>query len=496
MSDSGKAVFLSYASQDAEAAGRVAEELRAAGVEVWFDQSELVGGDAWDHKIRQQIRDCALFVPLISANTQARHEGYFRLEWKLAIDRSHLIAQDRAFLLPVVIDDTKSATARVPERFLEVQWTRLPGGETATTFCAQVKRLLASHATVAGGGDSGPASTRPATTRPRQSRLLAWLAGSAAALAIGGGTAWWSLRAPEETSAVRQLVIRARTIFEAGHLTRENLEAAERLINEARERDPTDGEVWAAASQVHTWYVFYKYDDSHGRKQRARADAASALNLAPDSFEARFAQACVLVDVVANADVRPEAEQLLRDLLRERPNDARVADHLGLLLRADGRTAEAAEFFLRAKNPAGAAWTYFETDDAVKARQALQQALPTDRSPDTLMLSALLEADVAEDLDAAQRALDEIPPSARMQDSIAGVQVSIALALGRRQRVLDWVETVLVQRQPRWQGLHAYARFGPAFDPLRGDPRFERLLRANLPEGAKPFSDSQAESSP
>src|SRR4051812_36282203 len=81
-----QAVFLSYASQDAEAARRVCEALRSAGVEVWFDQSELRGGDAWDAKIRKQIRECALFVPIISAHTQARAEGYFRLEWKLAAD--------------------------------------------------------------------------------------------------------------------------------------------------------------------------------------------------------------------------------------------------------------------------------------------------------------------------------------------------------------------------------------------------------------------------
>jgi hypothetical protein len=58
-----KAVFLSYASQDAEAANRICEALRAAGVEVWFDQNELVGGDAWDAKIRKQIAECGLFVP-------------------------------------------------------------------------------------------------------------------------------------------------------------------------------------------------------------------------------------------------------------------------------------------------------------------------------------------------------------------------------------------------------------------------------------------------
>lgn len=38
-----KAVFLSYASQDAEAARRICE----AFVEVWFDQSESHGGHTW-----------------------------------------------------------------------------------------------------------------------------------------------------------------------------------------------------------------------------------------------------------------------------------------------------------------------------------------------------------------------------------------------------------------------------------------------------------------
>ena len=68
-------VFLSYASQDAEAAARICEALRAAGVEIWLDKSELRGGDAWDAQIKKQIHDCALFVPLISAHTNARTEG-------------------------------------------------------------------------------------------------------------------------------------------------------------------------------------------------------------------------------------------------------------------------------------------------------------------------------------------------------------------------------------------------------------------------------------
>jgi hypothetical protein len=36
--NAGRAVFLSYASQHAEAARRICEALRAAGVEVWFSR--------------------------------------------------------------------------------------------------------------------------------------------------------------------------------------------------------------------------------------------------------------------------------------------------------------------------------------------------------------------------------------------------------------------------------------------------------------------------
>ncbi|MGH8201662.1 MAG: TIR domain-containing protein [Steroidobacteraceae bacterium] len=142
MAESTHAVFLSYASQDAQAAKTICEALRAAGIEVWFDQSELRGGDAWDHSIRRQIKSCALFIPVISSNTHERDEGYFRLEWKLAVDRSHLMSANRAFLLPVVIDETRDDDEQVPDHFRDVQWTRLPRGETPPAFVEHVARLL------------------------------------------------------------------------------------------------------------------------------------------------------------------------------------------------------------------------------------------------------------------------------------------------------------------------------------------------------------------
>src|SRR5215470_269704 len=134
------AVFLSYASQDAEAASRICSALRVAGIEVWLDQSELRGGDAWDRQIRKQIHDCRLFIAMVSAHTEARDEGYFRREWRLAVERAGDMSEGKAFLVPVVIDGTTERGAAVPDKFHELQWTRLPDGETTPAFVARIQK--------------------------------------------------------------------------------------------------------------------------------------------------------------------------------------------------------------------------------------------------------------------------------------------------------------------------------------------------------------------
>jgi hypothetical protein len=193
MTDPNKAVFLSYASQDAEAAQNLCNALRAAGVEVWFDQSELRGGDAWDQKIRQQVKSCYLFVPIISANTQSRKEGYFRREWNLAVARTLDMAEGMAFLLPVVVDGTSDAEALVPEKFREVQWTRLSVGGNTGSFVDLVRRLLAPDTTTPSGrsvGASAPPKSPTATASTRSARLpshsfMPWAVSAVVIIVIG-----------------------------------------------------------------------------------------------------------------------------------------------------------------------------------------------------------------------------------------------------------------------------------------------------------------------
>ncbi len=56
-------------------------------------------------------------------------------------DRSHLITAHEAFLVPVVIDDAGEDEEHVPEKFREVQWTRLPAGQTPARFIAHIRQL-------------------------------------------------------------------------------------------------------------------------------------------------------------------------------------------------------------------------------------------------------------------------------------------------------------------------------------------------------------------
>jgi TolB-like protein/predicted Zn-dependent protease len=199
------AVFISYASEDAEVAQRICDALKSAGIEVWFDQSELRGGDAWDNQIRKQIQECALFIPIISAHSQARLEGYFRREWRLAAERTHDMAVEKAFLVPVVIDDTPERYASVPQGFRDVQWTRLPSGVIPSSFVERVSRLLSKDRALAASGAASAnhanrvnfdQSTRKLPRR-RSFALVAVLVVVAAVIAVGyvaGGRFWTSKR--------------------------------------------------------------------------------------------------------------------------------------------------------------------------------------------------------------------------------------------------------------------------------------------------------------
>jgi tetratricopeptide (TPR) repeat protein len=450
MSESTKAVFLSYASQDSEAAQRICDALRTAGLEVWFDQNELVGGDAWDQKIRKQIKECALFVPIISPNTNARAEGYFRLEWKLAVDRSHLMADDQPFLFPIVIGDVTDATARVPDKFREVQWTRLRLDETPAELAERVTKLLSGD--VAGVADTGPGSTSPATGRRKKPERPAWLrhAWSVVILVL---FAYYGLRplwrkthseeaptkpvaeaAPEApVSAARQLTYRARDMsVEQYSSTAADFATAEGLIQKALEMDPNDAEIWAIASLFHTSVRTRGFDHAAGRREQARSAAERATRLAPDSVNALFA----LGRAQRDSD-RTAAEATFRRLLEIDPNHADALSQVAWICDQTDRFDEALALYDRvlALNPRDAALTryvryllFFHYGRFAEAEAEVRESVSLQPSANSVAGQAMVALTWRGDAEAAARALAAAPAELQSQPRMIWVGALTHLA--------------------------------------------------------------------
>jgi hypothetical protein len=135
------AVFLSYASEDLDAARRIRDDLEAE-VEVFFDKHELQPGDDWKAKLILSIQKASLFIPVISKNTLGNPERrFFRREWEIAIEEASGGARTESFIIPVVIDGTPIADPSLPEVFRQRQWVRLPGGEKDDNFVLRIKDL-------------------------------------------------------------------------------------------------------------------------------------------------------------------------------------------------------------------------------------------------------------------------------------------------------------------------------------------------------------------
>jgi hypothetical protein len=143
--DRGK-LFISYPHEDMDIVRRFKARLAGAGIHVWVDEDDLKGGDRWAPTIRKAIEACTIFMPVVSKASERRVEGYFRREWKMAVERNpaHFGARQQ-FIWPVVFDGTATETALVPEEFLETQWTRLPDGQPDEEFIHRLKAALEIH---------------------------------------------------------------------------------------------------------------------------------------------------------------------------------------------------------------------------------------------------------------------------------------------------------------------------------------------------------------
>jgi hypothetical protein len=116
-------VFISFRREDRDTARELAQRFRDAGLEAWFDETDLNPGDAFKEKIARNIQHCFAFVPLISEHSISDdpRPWFYRFEWKKAIEAAEFRDQRSQFIMPVVVDKTDPANERIPVEFRKYQ---------------------------------------------------------------------------------------------------------------------------------------------------------------------------------------------------------------------------------------------------------------------------------------------------------------------------------------------------------------------------------------
>ncbi len=111
-------VFISYVRENREAVQRLADQLTAGGLDVWFDLKDLSPGVRWKDEIRRGIRAGGFFLACFSPEYHARDSTHMNEEITIAIEELRRRHTDRPWLIPVLL-----GPCDIPDR-------SIGGGET------------------------------------------------------------------------------------------------------------------------------------------------------------------------------------------------------------------------------------------------------------------------------------------------------------------------------------------------------------------------------
>ncbi len=112
-------VFLCHASIDKPKVRELYRYLRKRGVNPWFDEEHLVGGQDWQVEIPKALATSDAIIICLTKNSVDK-EGYIQKEIKFALDKALEMPEGRIFLIPVKFEDCE-----VPFSLSRYQWVDL-----------------------------------------------------------------------------------------------------------------------------------------------------------------------------------------------------------------------------------------------------------------------------------------------------------------------------------------------------------------------------------
>jgi len=103
MTNQKSKIFLSYAREDMGMAKRLYDDLKRFGLNIWFDQESILGGQNWKVEVKKAIRKSNYFLVILSKNSVS-HEGYVQKEIRIALEKQELRSESKIFIIPVRIE--------------------------------------------------------------------------------------------------------------------------------------------------------------------------------------------------------------------------------------------------------------------------------------------------------------------------------------------------------------------------------------------------------
>jgi tetratricopeptide (TPR) repeat protein len=147
-------------------------------------------------------------------------------------------------------------------------------------------------------------------------------------------------RQPTVNTAAYDAYLRAKELLNADVANREaNMRAAERLLEEAIQRDPNFLFAHCALARVHDLLYEFGADHSASRLALAQAQIDTALRINPKAGEAHLAQA---IHILAGYRDSARAEKELAIAARDLPNNVEVLQAWARIQRSQSKWQEAA----------------------------------------------------------------------------------------------------------------------------------------------------------
>jgi len=512
-------LFLSYDHRDADLARPIATALEKAGHEVWWDR-HIRGGSQFSKEIERALAGADAVVVLWSERS---------IESPWVRDEAEA-ARDSGRLVPVRID-----RAQPPLGFRQFQAIDLSGTK-GRVRSNQVQALL--HAVdhiPADGAEMRPVAAHKSgypDGRGLVTRRSAVAGFVVVAIVSGAGGYWaWRERRPRASPQVQSLLDQAWLAWTQGD--GEGLNQAIGLYRQATELEPGHADSWgllgaAYADRAHWWV---EARERPALRERAREAGQRALQLDPKNANARAA-------IAYSRPFRGSwlhMEQEFRKALADQPDTPLVTYSLALLMAHVGRMRESAALFAELDNNAPTAnqfyfhwlalWSSGQLGEAERLldkattiyathpriwtarynqalvggrpgtalamaqdrqsppsrtseewlgrRAAVARALTTGAGHDQAAVTADLIADAKRSAGDAARSVQDLAVLGRLDEAFA---LTEAYFFSRRFAIPDTAHAPDKRPEVNMESRSTIFLFVPATQPMRADPRFDKLV--------------------